>query len=505
MIKKHSTVSRRDFMKGLGLAGAGIGAAAAVTPVFHDLDELMSSSQATLSRPWYIKNREFGDIGIELDWNLIKRRDLRQYDNFTMKYLPFQYPGGPPAFMQGMESAAQKNSDRLKELWPDYKASTRDLALANALGSVGTFGTYALNTTQGGWKVDPAPTPEELGIPKWEGTPEENLMMIRAAFSVMGLGPMVGVSELNEKTKNFVYEYTGDSWTWLPQGQPSEHIIFDDNISEFYRTQNPNTLHIPSSHKYVISTHNLSLDELTRRTYSPLGTPAEAISYSRVAIAKNFVEEFIRGLGYHVVYGHALQPALVWDFLSGVAEHSRMGQNAVSPEYGGMMRAHATFYTDLPLAFTNPTDAGLTKFCETCGICADACPVGSISPVGTDRNWDNACGQDWANDIQNGGAETMYNIPGYKGWRCNTFSCMTTKAACGAACKFSCPFNALRNGSFMHSIVKATVSNTSLFNGFFRNMEETLKYGYMAKEPSSWWETPEAWYVYGTNPNSLRQ
>lgn len=36
----HSTVSRRDFMKTLGLAGAGVGAAAATFPVFHDLDEL---------------------------------------------------------------------------------------------------------------------------------------------------------------------------------------------------------------------------------------------------------------------------------------------------------------------------------------------------------------------------------------------------------------------------------------------------------------------------------
>ncbi len=43
MSKFHSTVSRRNFMKGLGLAGAGLGAAAAATPVFHDIDEITSS------------------------------------------------------------------------------------------------------------------------------------------------------------------------------------------------------------------------------------------------------------------------------------------------------------------------------------------------------------------------------------------------------------------------------------------------------------------------------
>ncbi|ADJ26822.1 hypothetical protein Dehly_1541 [Dehalogenimonas lykanthroporepellens BL-DC-9] len=38
MTKFHTTVSRRDFMKGLGLAGAGLGAASVAGPSFQDLD-----------------------------------------------------------------------------------------------------------------------------------------------------------------------------------------------------------------------------------------------------------------------------------------------------------------------------------------------------------------------------------------------------------------------------------------------------------------------------------
>ncbi|MEE8582833.1 MAG: twin-arginine translocation signal domain-containing protein, partial [Dehalococcoidales bacterium] len=65
MNKLHSTVSRRDFMKVLGLAGAGLGAAAATAPVFHDLDEVIASPQANWKRPWYV--REVDQPTLELD------------------------------------------------------------------------------------------------------------------------------------------------------------------------------------------------------------------------------------------------------------------------------------------------------------------------------------------------------------------------------------------------------------------------------------------------------
>ena len=75
MQKFHSTVSRRDFMKFMGVTAAGLGAAGLVAPVFHDLDEMAASTKGTQRRPWYVKEREFYDPSTPTDWSVIKRRD----------------------------------------------------------------------------------------------------------------------------------------------------------------------------------------------------------------------------------------------------------------------------------------------------------------------------------------------------------------------------------------------------------------------------------------------
>ncbi|GAI62827.1 unnamed protein product, partial [marine sediment metagenome] len=73
----HSTLSRRDFMKTLGLSAAGLGAASAAAPVFHDLDELTSRSSgaANEKRPWWVKERDYLDPTCEIDWNILDRWD----------------------------------------------------------------------------------------------------------------------------------------------------------------------------------------------------------------------------------------------------------------------------------------------------------------------------------------------------------------------------------------------------------------------------------------------
>jgi epoxyqueuosine reductase len=63
MSKYHSTISRRDFMKALGLGGIGIGASTAFgsaigssgATIFRDLDEAKASPQASFKRPSWVK------------------------------------------------------------------------------------------------------------------------------------------------------------------------------------------------------------------------------------------------------------------------------------------------------------------------------------------------------------------------------------------------------------------------------------------------------------------
>ena len=75
MSKYHTTVSRREFMKGLGLVGAGLGAAAATTPVFHDLDEVTSSKSSHPEMRWWIKERDYEDITTPIDWTVFAPYD----------------------------------------------------------------------------------------------------------------------------------------------------------------------------------------------------------------------------------------------------------------------------------------------------------------------------------------------------------------------------------------------------------------------------------------------
>ena len=95
-LKTHSTLSRREFMKAFGFTAAGAAAVGAAVPAFHDLDELMGTSEVIQAkRPWWIKERDFFDPTSEIDWNMLKRFDRTNEAHTrrvnTMYRTPTQY------------------------------------------------------------------------------------------------------------------------------------------------------------------------------------------------------------------------------------------------------------------------------------------------------------------------------------------------------------------------------------------------------------------------------
>ena len=122
MSKFHSIVSRRDFMKGLGLAGAGLGAAAATAPVFHDLDEVVSSS-VPVKHPWWVKNLEHGTATVEIDWSQVVRADMTKINRF-----PYRNSQAPSA-VYNREHYDELVRARINQASPDWNGDdTREVA-----------------------------------------------------------------------------------------------------------------------------------------------------------------------------------------------------------------------------------------------------------------------------------------------------------------------------------------------------------------------------------------
>jgi hypothetical protein len=124
MSKFHSTVTRRDFMKGLGFGTAGLAVSA---PVVHDLDELISSPVNTRRRDWWIK--EVDEPTVEIDWSLIHRHHgfhSTQSSALVARYLP----GGPDEYRALRANASAQVTEGIKANTPGL--TFRDDCLANA-------------------------------------------------------------------------------------------------------------------------------------------------------------------------------------------------------------------------------------------------------------------------------------------------------------------------------------------------------------------------------------
>nr|UZH91608.1 reductive dehalogenase [uncultured bacterium] len=452
MSKFRNTVSRRDFMKGIGLAGAGLGAAAVVSPAFHDLDEVTSSSPA-FKHPWYVKEREYDDPTVEIDWNIFDRVDR------TRKILGQRFPltatNGTHATVhpeiakyRAMKQEQNRDIEYMKEKFPSYQGpSLRDYSLADAQRASRRLGRPGFDGNYDGLTIA---TPDSRGMTKWQGTPEENLQTITNAFKFFG-ATRIRVMEINDKTRKLFHKNStgGKPYNFGDVDNPEE------NESEYI---------IPNKAKYVIMYSCLEATDHVRQAPAPTYS-----GYCHGEKVTANVHYFMGSMGYMHIEAGGFTNSDSIAAMCGIAEHSRSAMVATSYSHGNLFRWMGRIVTDMPLTPTRPYDAGIARFCVDCMTCAHSCPYESM-PLG-EKMWEH----------ENPEEEKIQNyIPGYKGWRLYNFRCPRCKN-----CHGTCVFNG-GSEAFIHDVVRVTQSITPIFNGFFADMEQAFGYG--TRNPDEWWK-----------------
>ncbi|ADJ26812.1 reductive dehalogenase [Dehalogenimonas lykanthroporepellens BL-DC-9] len=454
MTKFHSTVSRRDFMKGLGLAGAGLGSAALVAPGFKDLDEAIGATNNS-PKPWWVKTVD--QPMVDIDYSLMERYDQREgaFQIGLQRYFGNgDVAQGTIVVNEQNKLAGEAGAKLFNEGKPGY--ALRDVALTTARGAMS--GGYSFLGRQ------KAATPQDRGVAKWQGNPEENFNMLRNAAKIWGATHFNVVELEPGTTKKFV-------WSWDHDGRKIE---FED-VDVPYLTADKKA--IPNAIRYAVVFYVPGSIRTNTRVAEAMGDIARC--YEHFFNIQNQLMEFIRGLGYQSVgqtSNQSLTTKTAMAVLGGSHEQSRM-LSAIAPIAGPTPRPGMLF-TDLPLAPTKPIDAGIHRFCATCMKCAHVCPTKSIS-----------FDKEPTYEIIGG-----FNMKGAKRFQVNGATCRAgandgvvnpCRLGNWNTCMRQCTFSKL-DDAMIHEIIHMTVSSTSLFNGFFANMDDFFGYN-TPITPDEWW------------------
>ncbi|MEN8613906.1 reductive dehalogenase [Dehalogenimonas sp. THU2] len=450
----HSTLSRRDFMKGLGLAGAGIGAAAAASPIFHDLDEVAGSYQE--KKAWWIKERDYENITTEVDWKVYQNYD-------TSVHVPV--PVAQEVKDATAARVAKDKADGLAGKLPGY--DRRGLAWYSASGRGGTDPAWDGETSF--WK----PSATDVTSP-YNESPEYNLQVLRAAFHSFGTAA-VGVIEITDNMKKL---FNKDLISW----EDRDDAVQDGKV---YRIPNKCKWMIvwETQQPQVQSTYNYSADPTNPSGYGssvPIGR-MDSIGYNTAKFTRAMATSFVKGLGYMTLRPGGSMPSqnTAYGIFAGISEQARPNYR-MSPGWGLESRYANSAITDMPLAPTKPIDFGGHRFCQTCKRCGEVCPSQSID-MSDEPSWE---------------PKVLRSNPGIKAFWMNWDTCSGFGAPvnCGI-CQPTCPFNH-PSEAIIHPVVRATASVTGVFNGFFATMDRAFGYGKVksAEEMEAWWTKDLATY-----------
>ncbi|HJL91968.1 MAG TPA: reductive dehalogenase domain-containing protein, partial [Acidimicrobiales bacterium] len=201
---------------------------------------------------------------------------------------------------------------------------------------------------------------------------------------------------------------------------------------------------------------------------SALSGAAVGLGYSKDALVLLATAQWLLNLGYSAVPTlNDTALAIPLAIQAGLGEYGRHGM-VITREFGPRVR-FGKIFTNAPMAFDNQVEFGVTKFCEKCRKCTNACPPKAIpdgepSPVKLN----------------------LSSISGVKKWSVDGEKCFSYWAKIVSDCMICmrvCPYNKDFT-KFRHKI-GLRLASTKLRN-IMLMLNDFLGYGERLK-PKLWW------------------
>jgi len=483
-------------MKALGIGTAGIAAASAAVPVIHDLDELLQEGEkakfTAQKRPWWVKERKYLDPTTNIDWNLMQRynRCYESQTTFTMtRYVPQSTRD------QWNDEGARRTTERQQGNGPGYDVRWRALSAARGAGNMSGW-----NNDYGGPFTDTLPTHAKA----WNGNnAEENSKLLNAAMRYFGAN-WVGFQPLDDKWRKMIVEattagatsqYQPGSYTDVPENV-QHRFVYDNNATtprmETIAGATGRRYYIPTQkQQYIIVYSTACSAELMKCVESTVHTPNSTVNSNHHTDVNVRVNTFLRALGCGAyAYGYVGHQQSETNYsgaaiFSGIAEYSRQSLYSITPETGASHNP-CNILTPFPLEPTNPIDAGIWKFCQVCGKCAETCPSKSIQPKSDGKPTYTFPKQKRVDGVEE---EVTWHKRGVESYYVNYLTCQQHRNSAGQSCSYcysNCVFTEDK-AAMIHNMVRATVSHTSLFNSFFASMSDPFGFG-SYENADIWWD-----------------